>query len=632
MDKIDQGSVLKVKQNINTAWKNLQEIVEKENQQKQIEGFEENIKQMQAGTFRLVVMGEIKKGKSSFINALLGEEDLLPTASDVATSTVYQIIYGSERKVKVYFLPDLDTGKHPPSLEISEAQLPEYGTEDGNPDNKKQVDFIAVEVPNELLRTGLVIVDTPGVGGLFKKHKNITWKYAPNADAIFFILDSTESVISQDEITFLQDLTETMTKRIYFVQTKIDIPGEEQWKAWEKRNKDILVEKLDIPSTKLKYFPASSKLKQRGDKKNKERFIKDSGFPIILDFLQNNLIAHKDILICREVAGAMTGLFKSIRTAISQRTKIAQADTKEKLAELDANIKQAIQEMGDWERTVYRKAVQNFSDSFQDIKRLLGNQIQNELTPNGALMDMIENVRSDNNSTPVSLNKIAGELQQRLIDDSSASTARTQEKFNEGIRTLTLETVSKLTESLNNTESLSFNSLNCDITETLNVHIQKTLHMQFSHFESARNIFYGGMAGGSIACMALSLFFPPAGAAMAIGSIIGGLFGGWKMNAIAKNRKKEEAISKLKQMLSATIIQIQRQAIQQFQDMAVQSERNARKLFDQALDLAKDSLNRQQQEINNAKNATNEEMEEVITEAKSLVSIIDSSVKMISGI
>lgn len=48
--------------------------------------------------FRLVVVGEIKKGKSSFINALLGHPELLPALSDVATSTVYQVGWGERRR------------------------------------------------------------------------------------------------------------------------------------------------------------------------------------------------------------------------------------------------------------------------------------------------------------------------------------------------------------------------------------------------------------------------------------------------------------------------------------------------------------------------------------------------------
>ncbi len=203
------------------------------------------LKQLNAGLFRLVIMGEIKKGKSSFINALLGQEGLLPTDSDIATSTVFKIIYGPERKFKVFLLPDAETGAVLKPLEIREDQVNEYGTESGNPNNKHRVDFIAIELPHPLLATGLVIVDTPGIGGLYKAHREVTWRYAPKADAILFVVDSVESPIGRDEVEFLKDLTSKFTKRVFFVQTKTDAVGKEQVDQWQQRNLQVIARRAE---------------------------------------------------------------------------------------------------------------------------------------------------------------------------------------------------------------------------------------------------------------------------------------------------------------------------------------------------------------------------------------------------
>ncbi len=72
-------------------------------EQRQLNDVLAGLKRLNQGIFRLVVMGEIKKGKSSFINALLGEPDLLPTSSDVATSVVFKLIYGPKRRSKCSF-------------------------------------------------------------------------------------------------------------------------------------------------------------------------------------------------------------------------------------------------------------------------------------------------------------------------------------------------------------------------------------------------------------------------------------------------------------------------------------------------------------------------------------------------
>jgi len=174
-----------------------------------------NIEKVALGLFRVVVMGEIKKGKSSFINALCATRDLVPVHDNVATSTIFKIHYGEKSEYKVFFLPE--SGKE--KITISADQLRQYGTEDGNPDNREMVDFIAVQSPSQLLKDGFLLIDTPGVGGLFKKHRDITFKYAPKADAVFFVTDSTESPIGADEVSFLKELR-NITRLIYFVQTK----------------------------------------------------------------------------------------------------------------------------------------------------------------------------------------------------------------------------------------------------------------------------------------------------------------------------------------------------------------------------------------------------------------------------
>lgn len=128
------------------------------------ESWEQQLTMWGAGIFRLVVIGEIKKGKSSFINAMLGTRDLVPVSSNVATSTIFKIRYGTQKGYVVHFFEE--SGK--PALTIDAYDLNRFGTEDGNPGNREQVDFIEVLYPSPLLQSGIVIIDTPGLGGAFQ--------------------------------------------------------------------------------------------------------------------------------------------------------------------------------------------------------------------------------------------------------------------------------------------------------------------------------------------------------------------------------------------------------------------------------------------------------------------------------
>ncbi len=110
------------------------------------------IQNLQLGLFRLVVVGEIKKGKSSLINALCGLPGLVPVHSDVATSTVFKIRYGTERRYTVYLREEGGNDMTQPGRRISLEEVGDFGTEDGNPKNEKGVEFIAVEAPSPILR------------------------------------------------------------------------------------------------------------------------------------------------------------------------------------------------------------------------------------------------------------------------------------------------------------------------------------------------------------------------------------------------------------------------------------------------------------------------------------------------
>lgn len=86
--------------------------------------------------FHLAVLGQMKRGKSSFINALLGAE-VLPTGVLPVTAAIAEIRYGASPAATIHY----STGQ---SESIAIAQLADYLTEAGNPGNEKQVGSVAI--------------------------------------------------------------------------------------------------------------------------------------------------------------------------------------------------------------------------------------------------------------------------------------------------------------------------------------------------------------------------------------------------------------------------------------------------------------------------------------------------------
>ena len=617
---------------IQTAWAKFRSLAEAESRKDLIQDLTPVMERFDLGIFRLVVMGEIKKGKSSFINALLGEPDLRPTASDVATSTVFKLIYGPEKKFKVFFQPDEDTNRRREPLEIEAAKLQEYGTEDGNPGNKRRVDFIGIELPHSLLKEGLVIIDTPGVGGLFKSHRDITWRYAPNADAICFVLDSIEAVISQDELDFLKELTTKVTQRVFFVQTKTDIAGTEQWQAWEQRNKQLLAQHLGIQPKRLLYFPVSSKRKVIADKKsvevsaNQEELmlhLQRSGFLKVVQFLNQGLMRQKEKQVSQDTARQLLSGCSELERQLKDKHRIVRVQSKEELDGFARQFSEAQKVLETWERTTYRDEMQHFGDKFTDLKQLAVTTLQTELDPTGPIFDQIIGPLRSIEFDPAVVNQMAGQIQQECLVQASQIVINIQNGFNGQALALIGDTAARLAKGFKVTEE----DHHFQSPGGVPIKIEDTLHLHFSTFENLRTAFYGGMAGTAIATVGLTILsaiFPPAGAVAMLVTALGGYFGGREAIKLQTQNKRQQAIQALSNLLGQTIIKSLNQARSQFTENATLLERKARETFQQATERARTELQNRLKDVEDSRLNSQKEAETKSLELGSKIKSVQS--------
>ncbi len=114
-------------------------------------------KNLRQGVFRLLVLGDMKRGKSTFLNALIGE-NLLPSDVNPCTALLTILRYGSEKKVTVYFndgksprLLDFKSFKQEYTIDPAEAKRLESEKKPAFPD----IDCAVVEYPLPLLEKGI---------------------------------------------------------------------------------------------------------------------------------------------------------------------------------------------------------------------------------------------------------------------------------------------------------------------------------------------------------------------------------------------------------------------------------------------------------------------------------------------
>lgn len=160
----------------------------------------------------LAVLGQMKRGKSSLINALLGV-DVLPTGVVPLTSVVTEIRGGTEAFARVHY-------KSGVTDDISVTAVAEFVTEKQNPGNRKRVLKVTVTLPSSLLVPGLVLIDTPGIGSTHAHNSEATTDYLGKVDAALVIF-SADPPITEAEALFLRTIRAEI-EILFFVLNKAD--------------------------------------------------------------------------------------------------------------------------------------------------------------------------------------------------------------------------------------------------------------------------------------------------------------------------------------------------------------------------------------------------------------------------
>jgi len=168
--------------------------------------------------FSLVVLGEFNRGKSTLINALVGER-ILPAGATPTTAALAELRQGPAFSATAVF-------ENAERLVLNRQELETYLTGRVEPPPLVRVDRVEITLSAAILQNNLTIVDTPGVNDLSQQRADVTYGYLPRADAIVFLLDGTQ-VLSASERRFLQErVLKAARERLIFVITKCDLLDE----------------------------------------------------------------------------------------------------------------------------------------------------------------------------------------------------------------------------------------------------------------------------------------------------------------------------------------------------------------------------------------------------------------------
>ncbi len=292
-----------------------------------LERIENTSARLEDPNVRVYVVGEFKQGKSKLINALVNAP-VCPIDDDVATLIPTVVGYGEEPEASVLVRTDGPTPGQADRQPIPITDLADFVSEQGNPGNERGLVGAEVLLPREILRGGLRLVDTPGVGGLDSAHALTTLSALSSAHAVILVSDASQEY-TEPEMQLLRHAMR-ISPNVAGVLAKTDLYPE--WRTIEAIDRRHLRDIGEMP-----LFAVSSDLRLLAAAEQDRDLNTESGFPDLVAHLRRDVLEQAELLNTR-------GALHDLRFVVDQLTLAARselsalinpADTPRLLAELE---------------------------------------------------------------------------------------------------------------------------------------------------------------------------------------------------------------------------------------------------------------------------------------------------------
>jgi GTPase Era involved in 16S rRNA processing len=238
--------------------------------------------------FRVLVVGEVKRGKSTLVNALL-ERELLPTGVTPVTALPTVVRHGEPEQLQVGYL-DGRTEYRPI------RDLAGLVTESSNPDTRQRLAEVVVLTPARLLENGIELVDSPGVGSVFAHSAAAATAALDTMDAALFVL-AADLPISGSERAFLS-VVRQRSVALFCVLNKVDMLSADERREVLDFTTEILTGALGRAMT---VYPVSAR--QALTAGRSAAALAASGLPALRDDLADYLREQKTDALVASVAG-----------------------------------------------------------------------------------------------------------------------------------------------------------------------------------------------------------------------------------------------------------------------------------------------------------------------------------------
>ncbi|HIK04819.1 MAG TPA: dynamin family protein [Trichormus sp. M33_DOE_039] len=406
----------------------------------------QNLKQ---GVFRLLVLGDMKRGKSTFINALIGE-NILPNAATPCTAILTILRYGENKQVTIYF----NDHRQPEQLEFKEFKQ-RYTID---PKEAKQlekekktafaeVSHAVVEYPLPLLSKGLEIIDSPGLNDTEARNE-LSLGYINNCHAILFVMRASQPY-TLAERRYLENYVKGRGLTVFFIingwdqiqEGILDPDDEEELQAAETQLRQVFQTNLaqycqihgpNIYSERVFEISAINALRRRI--KDQSASLEGTGFPELLRSLNIFLTQDKAVAQLQSAIILARQTYTNIQAAIQRRLSLLNEDVsemKQRISSVEPEFQQlgVIRDQFQGEiRTTRDNQAKAITESLRAYILNLGTTFETDFLPYQPDLELLDFLNKDKRETFNAALKEA--FEQYTADKISAWTLTVEQDMN----------------------------------------------------------------------------------------------------------------------------------------------------------------------------------------------------------
>jgi replication fork clamp-binding protein CrfC len=257
---------------------------------------------------RVIVAGQLKQGKSQLVNSLLNL-NVCKVGDDESTAVATVVSYSEKPWARLVVAQPDESGHSEP--EVIAIPTNELGSDLRRAPQAGGREVIRVEVgaPSPMLKSGLALVDTPGVGGYGQPHLAATLGLLPDADAVLMVSDLSQE-FTEPEMTFMRQAFE-MCPVAAIIATKTDI-----YPHW----RDIVYANtthLQRARIAAPLIPVSSILRSHACATNDNEINEESNFPAIVRFLADSVLSRQNDRIRDQVLSEISSAAEHLTLSLS---------------------------------------------------------------------------------------------------------------------------------------------------------------------------------------------------------------------------------------------------------------------------------------------------------------------------